>query len=153
MTVNFIYPAFVLGMGDGSLGDLASLDFAVQAVDDTATPLQTDSVLDDLTGLLGDPVALSGIAWGVTSFVDGGGTTRYRVDLTCDDSALEIDTLVEDDAVQALVVFVDTGTPSTSTLAGWYGRRADTSPVAGVSTGAPAPITWPTDGCFIRFPL
>ena len=141
MTTNALYPNIGLRFLTGLL-DAAGVDWYAQAVKPTAAFDRADTVLGDLGAVLaGDPVALLTPAVSITA---------TAVEVTCDDSALDLDSLLASESIEALVVYADDG--SSLWLAAWYGRKRDSTPVAGTSDGTPAPLTWPTTGAFLRIP-
>lgn len=140
---NHVYPELIRAGAEGELGDLQSLTWVAQLYDDqTYDP--TNLVRNDLLGTpVGDPLVLPS----VLVVVVGGGTDH--VQLMCDDAGLNLSGVTALDIPEQLLVYIDTGDPLTDTLAAYYDRRADTSPVEFVGTGLAVRITFPL-GYFIR---
>lgn len=84
-----------------ALGDLFPDDPTIQALDNTYTYSAAHDFANDLTGLLGDPIVLTTVAF-------TGGT------LTADNPT--ITGLSVGDVIAAFAIYNDTGTPSTSRL-------------------------------------
>lgn len=136
MAVNAVYPKFLLRLP--TLGDPTALDYYAQCVDGTATFNRTHDQPADLTAvLLGDPVAIGGPTWAVTT---------AGVELGYDGDPIDVDSLDNDDEVGGLIVYCDDGT--NLWLVTWVGRRYDSSPLAGTSDGSTAPLSWP-DGVIL----
>ncbi len=132
---NAVYPEFRRALLDGSLGDVTGLAWTIQPIDNTILYDPAHLVFDDVdSAALGDPVVLSTIAIAV-------GTAT--VDVTCDDSALALTGLTSGMDVNAVVVFLDSGSPATSTLVAYLDRRADSSPVAFSGVTGSIPFTVP----------
>lgn len=104
----------------------------IQMFDDDAVYNDTDEFLDDVVGTaLGSAIEITGkdnadgrFTGTVGAFTPPGGGT-----------------------VIALVVFIDTGVPSTSRVLAWIDTKGDTSAISITTTGAPMLLHW-TDPFF-----
>lgn len=140
--MNRAYPNFLLNVLWNQDHDPGAATWACQYVDTNAEFNPTHTVLDDLSfALLGTAETIPTVAAAATT--DG-------LDIAGDfDPALELD-LDLNDQVNALLIFIDTGDPTTSPLVCWIDTRFDTTDVAYESDGDPADTDFPPDGVFLR---
>lgn len=139
---NFVYPKYVKSLFLGTAGDITSVTVKLTAIS-VSTYDKTNEFISDLGAvLLGTPVLLPSITLSIQT--DG------SVNASCDDSpALSLTGISSLDIVKALVVYVDTGSTSTSKLISHIDKRGDTSPVLFTGTGDPIPLTFP-QGYFLK---
>lgn len=139
---NFIYPKYVQALLLGTAGDITALTVKLTAIS-TATFNTANQFVSDLGAvLLGTPVLLPS----VTSSIQADGS----VNISCDDSPpLSLTGITSSNTVKALVIYIDTGSTSTSKLISHIDKRGDTSPVLFTGTGDPVPITFP-QGYFLK---
>lgn len=139
--MNAVYPEFLRALAEGEI-DCEAVAFSARAVDATFPYDGTDLVATAFAGAeLGDELSLPTPT--VTRDATG-------VNISCDDSpALSLTGLSSLDDVEALVIYVDTGSAATSTLVAFLDRRSDTSPVTFTGTGDAVAVSFPS-GYFVR---
>lgn len=123
---NEVYPKAKEAMLTGGVNVMSST-VKIQMLDDDAVYDATDEFFDDVVGTsLGAAVAITGkdvtsgqFTGTIGSFTPPGGGT-----------------------VIALIVFIDTGTPSTSRLLAWLDTKGDTSPISIPTTGDAMLLHW-----------
>jgi hypothetical protein len=114
--MNTIYPLAKDAAWTGTV-DLSSDDVRVQLLDDTAVYDATDEFLDDLgAALVGSGVALPGLSMSAG-------------ELSSSAPMVTIPSVASGDDVAAAVLYVHTGTPSTSRLVAWIDTNPDTTPI------------------------
>lgn len=123
-----LYPSFLDALCAGNV-DLDTAVVKVQALDDSAAYDEDDEFLDDLDS--GDFVST---AVTVTNVAYDGGTV---------DGDLFTMGPAPGDTIEAFVVYIHTGTPSTSRLILFTNERADTTPITVATTGGTLTFSFP----------
>lgn len=137
-----VYPEFLRAWWEGEIVP-ATEDWGIQFVDDNYAYYGGDLVLDDLSAfLIGDAEVLPTVV--ATMTLEG---LSVAAD---DDPPIDVSGLALNDQVSALIVFIDSGSPSTSTLVCHIDTRVDTTSAAFESDGSDEPVEWPPDGVFLR---
>lgn len=132
--MSVVYPKGKDAAWSGAI-DLTSDDVRVQLLDDTATYDPADGFLDDLGSVLvGSGVAVPGL-----SMVDG--------ELFSSAPTVTIPSVAAGDDVAAAVLYVHTGTPSTSRLVAWVDRNPDTTPISFITNGDDIEVGLPDPLC------
>lgn len=122
------YPLALAALLDGLVsGGAPGGTPTVVALDSSYTYSAAHDFADDLTGQLGDAIALTTVAF--TAGV-----------LTADNAG--ITGTSGGDVVAALAVYVDTGTPSTSPLLVFIDTNGDSTPMSFTSDGSTITIAW-----------
>lgn len=124
---NAVYPAFLEELWQAGI-DVTAVDLRLEAVSGDYVYSAADMVVDDLTGRLATSPVLTGVS------VSGR-------DLTVDSTTFSA--VGPGDDVEAVVMFVDSGSDATSQLVAFIARRADTVPLVVVTDGGPITIDWP----------
>jgi hypothetical protein len=128
------YPKFLKALADADV-DVAAVTWAVVAVDGAYDP--ADDFLNDVTTV------------GTHDTIPGVATTATATGVTFDTTAVSEATCLEltgvgTDSYDAFVIYVHTGTPSSSRLAAYVDRRAGNSPVAATNDGGTVKVWFPS---------
>lgn len=123
-----LYPTFLDALCGGNV-DLDTATVKVQALSVEAGYDEADEFLDDLTS--GDFVST---AVTITNVVYDGGTV---------DGDLFTMGPPPGDVIESFVVYIHTGTPSTSRLILFTNERADTTPISVATTGGTLTFSFP----------
>lgn len=127
MSVNAWYPSGLAAVLSGDVDVLVDT-IKVALVSATYVYSSAHDFYNDVTGVVGTPVALAGKA------VSGG-------ELSADDTVFVA--VGSGSTVTGLVVYRDSGVAGTSALLGYICRQADTVPISRATTGGDITIAWP----------
>ena len=127
-----VYPKAKEKMLDSSIGDLTSVNVKVAVVGSGYTYDAAHDNFDDLTDVHASSGNLTGKA--ITSGV-----------FTADSPTV---TATNGDIFDAVVCYIDTGTPSTSTLLSYEDRDASLNPLNYTTDGSAETIVFPSDRIF-----
>lgn len=103
-------------------------DFVLVLLDASYTFSDAHEFADDLTGVLGDPATLTGVADLEDGVADADDVSVTGVDLG--------------DTATQLAIYKDTGSPATSPLLYFADDNDDTTPIGRVGDGGAISIVW-----------
>lgn len=127
------YPKFLKALADADV-DVAAVTWGVIGATGAFDP--TDDFLDDIA-TVGSHDTIPGVATTAT-------TTGCTFDTTAVDRATALElTGVGTDDIDAFIIYVHTGTPSTARLAAYVDRRAGNSPLAFTGDGGTVRVWFP----------
>ncbi len=125
---NALYPSAKVALLTEAFGNLSSATLKAILVDDSYTYSASHNALDDLTGTLGTAEDLTGAT-----------VTAVSANAVFDADDLVFTGIAASETVQAVIIYLDTGTPSTSLLLGFFDTGVN---LPLTTTGADINVVW-----------
>lgn len=132
---NTLYPSALDAFANGDIDwNDPGTTFKVYLLDSSYSYSAAHDFLNDVTGILGTPQALTG-----RTILSGG---------VCDADDVSYPDVNIGETVARIVIAIDTGTPSTSRLIYFADSNNDTTPIARAGDGSAIPLVWTGSGVF-----